>query len=210
MNANPDAHPRGTASSARLHGRRRSWVPARRVTWVGASCLCVLSLVSTLPATAYAQGDILGFDVDAPDLGALLAIRPAPRDCPVGRAEDTDALPPSSHLLHLGAARFFLNHGPRLGLTPTQRGALRTIRDDATVAWSKRDEEIARTEAELWEETGAARVLLPEVDAKVGQIEHLRAVQRMEYIRAVEQAAEILDEAQRQVLLGLRSSPGGS
>ncbi len=166
--------------------------------------------ISVVPSPAWAQAEILGFDVEAPDLSGLFRARLPPSECPVGHADDLDALPPGSHLLHLGVRAYFLDFRARLNLSPNQIADLRVIRQDAETARAEREEQIGRTEEELWELTGAGRPDLEAIEAKVEEIERERLEERVETIRAVVQAAARLTESQRQALLGLRPAAGAS
>lgn len=66
---------------------------------------------------------------------------------------------------------------------------------------------IDQAEQELYSLTGADQLDNSKVQAKIGEIEKIRAEQRMNFIRAVGQATNVLTHDQHQVLMGM---PAGS
>lgn len=109
-------------------------------------------------------------------------------------------MPGVSHLYHIGSTGFFLNH-PQIQLTPDQPSRLRQIMERALLDRSNADRAIEQGEQELWTLTGdgtdAARV-----EGKIAEIERARTNQRIEFIRAVGDAIEVLTPEQRNALLG--------
>ena len=110
--------------------------------------------------------------------------------------------PGASHLYHVGATGFFLDHPEHLTLTMEQQTALSRIKEKALLEQATTQRKIEGTEQELWTLTGADQPIVDKVDAKVREIEKLRADQRLAFIRAVGEAAQVLTDEQRKTLLG--------
>lgn len=122
-----------------------------------------------------------------------------------GRMPMSSALPGfpgASHLYHVGATGFFLDHPEHITLTMEQQTALSRIKEKALLEQATTQRKIEGTEQELWTLTGAEQPLVDKVDAKVREIEKLRADQRLAFIRAVGEAAQALTDEQRKALLG--------
>lgn len=109
-------------------------------------------------------------------------------------------MPGVSHLYHIGSTGFFLNQ-PQIQLTADQQSRLRQVMERALLERGNADRAIEQAEEELWTLTGdgtdAARV-----EAKIAEIERARTNQRVEFIRAVGEAIEVLSPDQRNALLG--------
>ena len=63
-------------------------------------------------------------------------------------------------------------------------------------------QKVEEAEQELWELTASDTPDADAVESKVREIEKLRGDQRLQFIRAVGEAAKVLSEEQRQVLVG--------
>lgn len=111
-------------------------------------------------------------------------------------------IPGVSHLYHIGATGLFLNHAEHLSLTTKQLAALNVMKQKALFSKATAQRKIDQAEQELWELTGADEPDLAQVQAKVEDIEKLEGEQRMAFIRSVGEAAKILTDEQRQILLG--------
>jgi len=110
--------------------------------------------------------------------------------------------PGASHLYHVGSTGFFLDHPEHITLTMEQQTTLGRIKEKALLDQATTQRKIEGAEQELWTLTGADQPAADKVDAKVKEIEKLRADQRMTFIRAVGEAAQVLTDEQRQALLG--------
>ena len=110
--------------------------------------------------------------------------------------------PGASHLYHVGATGFFLDHPEHLTLTMEQQATLGRIKEKALLEQAAMQRTIEGAEQELWTLTGADQPRADEVDAKVRAIEKLRADQRLAFIRAVGEAAQVLTDEQRKAVLG--------
>lgn len=112
------------------------------------------------------------------------------------------SFPGASHIYHVGATDFFLNHPEHISLTPKQKVDLGRLKEKAVLAKTSAQRKIDEAEQELWTLTSADEPDAPKIEAKIREIEVLRGDQRMAFIRAVGDAAKLLTDEQRQALLG--------
>jgi Spy/CpxP family protein refolding chaperone len=110
--------------------------------------------------------------------------------------------PGASHIYHIGASGFFLDHSEHLQLTPDQQAALNRSKQKSLLAQNTADRDIQEAEQQLWELTAADEPNAALIEKKVREIEKLRGDQRLGFIRAVGEAADVLTADQRQALLG--------
>jgi Spy/CpxP family protein refolding chaperone len=110
--------------------------------------------------------------------------------------------PGASHLLHMGSTGFFLNHSQHITLTADQRSKLNRLKENAMLGQASEQRKIDQAEQELYTLTGADEPDNAGIQAKLGEIEKLRVEQRMNFIRAVGEASNVLTHEQHQALLG--------
>ena len=110
--------------------------------------------------------------------------------------------PGLSHMYHIGATGFFLNHAEHITLSTKQQTALNVVKRKALLSKFTAQRTIDEAEQDLWELTGADEPDSSQIQAKVQTIEKLRGAQRMAFIRSVGEAATVLTAEQRQMLLG--------
>jgi Spy/CpxP family protein refolding chaperone len=110
--------------------------------------------------------------------------------------------PGASHLFHVGSTGFFLNHSQHITLTADQRSALNRLKEKAMLDRASEQRKIDQGEQELYSLTGADQLDNSKVQAKIGEIERLRAEQRMNFIQAVGEASKVLTHDQHQALMG--------
>ena len=108
----------------------------------------------------------------------------------------------ASHLYHIGSTGFFLDHPKHLTLTKDQSRTLNRLKERALLDRTTAQRHIDQAEQELYILTGADEADSGKIQAKVAEIEKLRADRRMKFIRAVEEAAHVLTHDQHQALLG--------
>ena len=108
----------------------------------------------------------------------------------------------ASHLYHIGSNGFFLNHPQHISLTPDQRMGLNRFKEKAMLDRAYEQRRIDQGEQELYTLTGADQPDNAKIQSKVGEIEKLRSTQRMNFIRTVEEASNVLTPDQRKVLVG--------
>ncbi len=110
--------------------------------------------------------------------------------------------PGASHIYHIGATDFFLDHPEHITLTTEQQSMLNKAKQKAVMEKAKAQRQIDEAEQALWELTGADEPNAQQIEAKVQEIEKLRSEQRLGFIRSVGEAANVLSDEQRRVLLG--------
>jgi hypothetical protein len=110
--------------------------------------------------------------------------------------------PGSSHLYHIGATGFFLDHPQHIALTTQQQAALNKAKEQAALAKSTADRAVEQAEQELWALTAADQPDATAVQAKISAIGKLTGDSRFAFIRAVGDASKILTEAQHKILTG--------
>jgi hypothetical protein len=110
--------------------------------------------------------------------------------------------PGASHLYHIGATDFFLDHPQHIALATEQRAALNRAKEQALLAKSTADRAVAQAEQELWTLTAADQPDAKAIAAKIAEIGKLAGDARMSFIRAVGDASKILTDEQRKILTG--------
>jgi Spy/CpxP family protein refolding chaperone len=110
--------------------------------------------------------------------------------------------PGASHIYHIGATGFFLDHPQHITLTPEQQTRLNQLKEKALLDQSTYDRSIAEGEQQIWVQTSSDSPDVEKIEAKVREVEKLRGDKRMAFIRAVGEAAMVLTDEQRQALVG--------
>lgn len=110
--------------------------------------------------------------------------------------------PGASHLYHLGATGFFLDHTQHIALTTEQQAGLNKAKEQALLAKSTADRAKEQAEQELWTLTSADQPDAAKIEAKLTEIGKLTADERLAFIRAVGDASKLLTDPQRQSLTG--------
>ena len=110
--------------------------------------------------------------------------------------------PGVSHIYHIGATDFFLDHPEHITLSTEQKTKLGQMKQKATTAKASAQRKIEEAEQQLWELTGSDQPDAAKMDAKVREVEKLRGDQRLAFIQSVGEAAQVLTDNQRRVLIG--------
>ncbi len=110
--------------------------------------------------------------------------------------------PGMSHIYHVGATGFYLDHPEHVMLTGVQRDRLEGIRDRASSSLAKTEAKIEDAEHQLFVLTAAPRLDADAVSAAVDKLAGLHVEARVDFIQAVGDAAQVLTAEQRQVLVG--------
>jgi hypothetical protein len=129
----------------------------------------------------------------------------------MGKMQKTAALPGfpgASHIYHIGATGFFLDHPEHVQLTAEQQAALNHVKEKALLNKATAERKVEEAEQELWTLTGSDQLDAVKIEAKVREIEKLRGGQRLAFIRSVGEAAKVLTAEQRQALLGVAADHG--
>lgn len=110
--------------------------------------------------------------------------------------------PGRSHLYHIGAEGFFLNHPQHITLSVDQQARLNRIREQALLTNATYERQVAEAEQALFVLTGADLPDTVKIHEQLRVIADLRAEQRAAFIRTVGEAAQVLTDSQRDALLG--------
>ncbi len=110
--------------------------------------------------------------------------------------------PGASHLYHIGATGFFLDHPQHIVLTTEQQAGLNKAMQEALLAKSTADRAVEQAEQALWTLTAADQPDATQIEAKIRDIEKLRGDERLAFIHAVGDASKLLTDVQRAILTG--------
>ena len=110
--------------------------------------------------------------------------------------------PGASHIYHVGSTGFFLDHSSTIQVTAEQQTTLSGIKERALNEQAAAQQNVDRTEQELWMLTSSDQPDLTQIDVKVREIEKLEGDRRIAFIRAVGEAARVLTDDQRRRVLG--------
>ena len=132
-------------------------------------------------------------------MGAMPAASPGMAGMPKSALP---GFPGVSHLYHIGATGFFLDHAEHINLSTDQQAALSKMKQQALAAKSSSDQQIEQAEQELADLTSADQPDIAKIEKKVSDIEKLRADERLAFIRAVGEGAKLLTDDQRKALTG--------
>lgn len=108
----------------------------------------------------------------------------------------------ASHIYHIGATGFFVDHSDMANFTTEQLGALNRLKEKSLLFQSGLDRKVLGAEQELWKLTASEQPVIKSVEAKVKEIELLKGQKRISFIRDVGEAARVLTPSQRSILLG--------
>ncbi len=160
---------------------------------------------NTMAAPAKAMGMCCMGEMGMPPGGGAGMGAMAPRPGMAGMSGPSSAMPGqpgASHLLHMGSTGFFLNHSQHIALTADQKSRLNRLKEKAMLAQASEQRKIDQAEQELYTLTGADEPDNAGIQAKLVEIEKLRAEQRMNFIRAVGEASNVLTHDQHEALMG--------
>ena len=168
---------------------------------------------SGMAAPARAMGMCCMGEMGMPPGGNAGMSATAPAPGMAGMSGPSSAMPGqpgASHLLHIGSTGFFLNHSQHITLTADQKSKLNRLKEKAMLDQASEQRKIDQAEQELYSLTGADQLDTSQVQAKIGEIEKLRAGQRMNFIQTVGEASNVLTHDQHLALLGtMPAKPAG-
>ena len=110
--------------------------------------------------------------------------------------------PGASHIYHIGATGFFLDHAQHINLSTDQQVQLNKIKEQALLSKSGTDRQIEQAEQELAVLTSSDQPDLKKIDTKVREISKLGTEERVAFIKGVGEAAKVLTDDQRKILTG--------
>jgi Spy/CpxP family protein refolding chaperone len=98
----------------------------------------------------------------------------------------------------------------KLGLSVEQTTALNGVKQRVLVEQSTAQRKIDEAEQALWMLTAADQPDAAAIEAKLREIEKLKSEERLAFIRAVGEAAKLLNADQRKMVLGLAPMPSAA
>lgn len=104
-------------------------------------------------------------------------------------------------VMHIGAKGFFLDRPQTFTPRADQAKTFAAIKERSAMEMMASDKNIQEAEHGLWKLTASDNPDLAEIEAKAREVEKLRAEQRITFIRAVAEAANLLTPAQKEILL---------
>lgn len=110
--------------------------------------------------------------------------------------------PGASHIYHIGATDFFLDHPEHITLSTDQQVKLNAAKQKAVTDKANAQRKIEEAEQQLWELTAADQPDAGKIEAKVREIEKFRGDQRLAFVRSVGEATKVLTDDQRKILIG--------
>jgi len=111
--------------------------------------------------------------------------------------------PGASHIYHVGATGLFLDHPEHITLTLEQQTALNQRKERTLLQQAEFQRKMEQAEQELWVLTAADQPDASAIDKKVQEIAKFQGDQRVAFIRAVGEAAQVLTDDQRKQLTGM-------
>jgi len=153
--------------------------------------------------SAPAAGMSGGMGMDQMEMAGMMGMGPMGGDTAGAMPQSAlPGFPGSSHLYHIGATDFFLDHPQHIALTIQQQAGLNKAREQAALAKSTADRAVEQAEQELWTLTATDQPDATAIQAKIAAIGKLRGDERLAFIRAVGDASKILTDEQRKSLTG--------
>jgi Spy/CpxP family protein refolding chaperone len=113
----------------------------------------------------------------------------------------------ASHLYHVGASGFFLDYAEKIGLSVEQTTALNGIKQRSLLEQSAAQRKNDEAEQALWVLTAADQPDAAAIETKVREIEKIKSDARLVFVRAVGEAAMVLNAEQRKMVLGMAPMP---
>ena len=110
--------------------------------------------------------------------------------------------PGASHLYHIGATDFFLDHSQHIALSTEQRAALNKVKEHSLLAKGTSERAIEQAEQELWTLTASDQPDASKIEIKIREIGTLMGDKRLEFIHCVGEATKLLTDEQRKILTG--------
>ena len=156
-----------------------------------------------MPPAAPAPAMSPGMGTGAMQMAGMMGMSPLGGGSPAAMAPSAlPGFPGASHLYHIGATGFFLDHPQHIALTLEQQAGLNQAKQQAAFAKSTADLAAAQGEQELWMLTAADQPDAAKIEAKIRENEKIRGDERLAFIHTVGEASKLLTDPQRQSLTG--------
>ena len=159
------------------------------------------AMPAAAPAAAMSAGG--GMGMDKMEMAGMMGMGAMPAAAPGAMPQSVlPGFPGASHLYHIGATDFFLDHPQHIALTTEQQAALNKAKEQALLAKSTADRAVQQAEQELWTLTASDQPDAAKVEGKIAEIGKLTGDKRLGFIRAVGEASKLLTDEQRKILTG--------
>ena len=116
--------------------------------------------------------------------------------------------PGISHIYHVGATGFFLDHADHLQLSDEQKTKLESLKEASQKQQNEFQNKIEEAEKEVWSLTGSDQPDVQKILEKVKFSENLKTDRRLSFIKAVGEAASVLSTQQRELLASPKDADG--
>ena len=158
------------------------------------------AMPAAAPAAAMSAG---GMGMDKMEMAGMMGMGAMPAAAPGAMPQSVlPGFPGASHLYHIGATDFFLDHPQHIALTTEQQAVLNKAKEQALLAKSTADRAVQQAEQELWTLTASDQPDAAKIEGKIAEIGKLRGDERLGFIRAVGEASKLLTDEQRKILTG--------
>lgn len=155
--------------------------------------------MDSAPAVGMGGGGMMGMMSQM--MGQMMPSMPSPQASSPPSSE-LPGFPGASHIYHIGATGFFVDHAAMVKFSTEQLSSLNGLKEKSLLAQSALDRKAQRAEEELWTLTASDRPDIKTIEGKVREIESLKGEKRISFIRFVGEAANLLTPEQRSILLG--------
>ena len=153
------------------------------------------------PAPAMSGGGMM--DMMKMEMAGMMGMGAMPAAAPGAMPQSAlPGFPGASHLYHIGATDFFLDHPQHIALTTEQQAGLNKAKEQTVLAKSTADRAVLQAEQELWTLTAADQPDAAKIEGKIAVIGKLRGDERLAFIHAVGEASKLLTDEQRKILTG--------
>jgi Spy/CpxP family protein refolding chaperone len=186
--------------------------------------ILVLTFFLTSPQVIADMSEMGGMETGGSQMGGMSSMNGSQMSCPecmdmmgmmsnmgnmnsMGPSSNLPGFPGASHIYHIGADGFFVNHHPQhIQLSIEQQTKLNQTKEKALMSSASSEREVDAAEQQLFLLTASDQPDISKIEAQLRTIGKLRVQQRLDYIRAVGEAANILTADQRAILTGAKSS----
>jgi hypothetical protein len=155
------------------------------------------------PMGGAAPGGSMGMmDMDKKEMAGMMGMMSGKGGSSMAMPSALPGFPGASHLYHVGATDFFLDHPQCITLSTEQQMKLNQIKEQAALNKASASRSVQEAEQDLWTLTAADQPDNAQIEAKVAEIEKLKGDARLRFISAIGDAAKILNDGQREILTG--------
>ena len=162
------------------------------------------AMPTATPAAAMPAGGGMGMmDMEKKKMAGMMGMGAMSSDTGATMPQSVlPGFPGASHLYHIGATGFFLDHPQHIALSTEQMAALNKAKEQSLLAKSTADRAIEQAEQELWTLTASDQPDAAKIESKIREIGKQTGDERLTFIRAVGDASKILTDEQRKILTG--------